>query len=81
MRSAAARLLLAALIALPLGGVAVAQKFPALTGRVVDAADIIPADAERELVDLLELHEQNTTNQVVVATIPSLDGQIGRAHV
>jgi uncharacterized protein len=75
MRSAAARLLLAGRIAFSSVGNAVAQTFPALTGRVVDAADIIPPDAERELADLLELHEQKTTNQVVVATVPSLDGQ------
>jgi uncharacterized protein len=54
---------------------ALAQDFPALTGRVVDQADVIPAEEERALSALLEAHEQKTTNQVVVATVASLEGR------
>ncbi len=50
-----------------------AQKFPELTSRVVDAANIIdiPTEAEidRKLADL----ETRTTKQLVVVTVPSLE--------
>ncbi len=48
--------------------------FPQLTGRVVDAAGILSLDTERELTELLKNHENATTNQVVVVTVPSLQG-------
>ena len=67
---AAALLLLALWI-----GAAFAQSFPALTGRVVDAAHVLSpitmADLERKLADL----EQKSGIQLVVATVPSLGGQ------
>lgn len=51
-----------------------AQTFPALTGRVVDAANIIP-DAEEAALDAkLKTLEDTTDRQLVVATIPSLEG-------
>ncbi len=61
---------LAVLIAPP----AMAQNFPALSGRVVDAADIIPADVEASLDAKLTAFEQRTQRQFVVATVASLDG-------
>ncbi len=61
---------LAALLTAPLA----AQDFPELTGRVVDAADIIPAATEAELTAKLAALEQQTQRQLVVATIPSLEG-------
>ena len=52
-----------------------AANFPALTGRVVDQANILSpvtkADLERKLADL----EQKSRIQLVVATVPSLDGE------
>jgi uncharacterized protein len=52
-----------------------AANFPALSGRVVDAAHILSpvttADLERKLADL----EQKSGIQLVVATVPSLDGE------
>lgn len=51
-----------------------AQDFPALTGRVVDAADIIPATQEEALVHKLEKLEQDTGRQFVVATVTGLQG-------
>jgi uncharacterized protein len=50
-----------------------AQNFPALTGRVVDQAEILPAEEESALSAMLEAHERKTTNQVVVATVASLE--------
>ncbi len=67
---------LAFLLALLFGvGMALAQDFPPLSGRVVDQADILPAEDEQALAAMLEAHERKTTNQVVVATVASLDGQ------
>jgi uncharacterized protein len=52
-----------------------AANFPPLTGRVVDQANILSpvtkADLERKLADL----EQKSRIQLVVATVPSLDGE------
>ena len=48
------------------------SNFPALTGRVVDQARVLSQSTKDELETLLSTHENNTTNQVVVATIESL---------
>jgi uncharacterized protein len=70
-----------------LAGAAVALEFPALTGRVVDQAGIIPADVEARLDAELAALEAKSSDQLVVATVPSLQGtdiadfgyQLGRA--
>ncbi|MEO1221805.1 MAG: TPM domain-containing protein [Pseudomonadota bacterium] len=49
-------------------------EIPELTGRVVDAAEIIPTDVEVELTTLLETLESETERQLVVTTIPDLQG-------
>jgi uncharacterized protein len=54
--------------------IAAAYDFPPLTGRVVDQADLLSEAAETELTAQLAKHEQQTTNQVVVATVNSLEG-------
>ena len=71
-----ARALIALLFAaLMVGAALAAANYPALTGRVVDAANILSpvtdADLERKLADL----EQKSGIQLVVATVPSLDGE------
>ncbi|MGM0767261.1 MAG: TPM domain-containing protein [Pseudomonadota bacterium] len=48
--------------------------FPELTGRVVDNADMLPEKAEARLGGMLEAHEQGTSEQVVVVTLPNLQG-------
>ena len=73
----------AALLAAPLA----AQDFPALSGRVVDEANIIDAATEAELTQKLEALEAQSQRQLVIATIPDLQGydiadygyQLGRA--
>lgn len=71
-----ARHLLPLLLFLTTPSPALAQiDFPALTGRVVDAADILETETERQLARQLEAHEAETTNQVVVVTLSSLQGQ------
>lgn len=48
---------------------------PALTGRVVDNADVLTAEEERSLVARLETLERETSTQIVVVTIPTLGGE------
>jgi len=49
---------------------------PALTGRVVDRAELLSPDIEAALTQRLAAHEDSTTNQVAVLTIPSLNGEV-----
>jgi uncharacterized protein len=60
------------LLLVPFG--ALAQSFPALTGRVVDAASLLAAEQRASLEAKLKAHEDKTSDQVVVATVPSLEG-------
>ena len=53
---------------------AAAPDFPRLTGRVVDNANILGSATESELTRQLAAHEEETSNQVVVVTLPSLQG-------
>jgi uncharacterized protein len=53
---------------------AVAQTFPALSGRVVDAAQVLGPSARAELGIKLHALEAQTSHQLVVATVPSLNG-------
>jgi uncharacterized protein len=69
---------LAALLAslwLLLPSLAAAQSFPELTGRVVDAAHVLPP-AQAQALDqkLAALEQQTGGRQLVVATIPDLQG-------
>ncbi len=64
-----------------------ALKFPPLTGRVVDAANVIPATTRAGLDAKLANLEATTGRQLVVTTVPGLQGddiadygyQLGRA--
>lgn len=51
-----------------------APQFPALTGRVVDGANLLSAATRAELTALFAQHEKQTSNQVVVATLAGLQG-------
>ncbi|WP_277979463.1 TPM domain-containing protein [Sphingomonas phyllosphaerae] len=51
-----------------------AQQFPPLTGRVVDAAKLLDADQVTQLDQLSAAVEQASSRQLVVATVPSLQG-------
>ena len=89
-RGAAARLGFLALVValLAFATAALAQpKFPPLTGRVVDDANLLSPAAEQRLSDELAGLEAKTGRQLVVATLPDLQGyeieeygyQLGRA--
>jgi uncharacterized protein len=66
---------------------AAAPTFPALTGRVVDDAHILSPQTQAELTQELAGLEQKTSRQLIVVTVPSLQGydiadygyQLGRA--
>lgn len=63
------------LLALLIAGAAwAAPVFPALTGRVVDEANILQPETLKTLTESLALLEQRTGAQLVVVTLPSLQG-------
>src|SRR5262245_46676352 len=70
---AARRLVLALVWLLAAALPAAALVFPPLTGRVVDQSGILAA-TRTALEQKLAAHEANTTDQIVVATVPSLQG-------
>ncbi|EJM19656.1 beta-propeller domain-containing protein, methanol dehydrogenase [Pseudomonas sp. GM18] len=49
-------------------------KFPELTGRVVDNAQMIEPAVREQLVQQLNAHEKSTGEQLVVVTLPDLQG-------
>lgn len=75
-RAGAVRGAVVAAVILLLGAAAAfaAPRFPALTGRVVDEANILSPAAEAQLVAELAQLEQQTGRQMVVATISDLGG-------
>ena len=66
---------LVAVAALFVGFMAFAAELPALTGRVVDNAGIIDAATKAALTQKLADFETKGSDQIVVATISSLDGE------
>ena len=66
--------LLTVLCLLSLNSVAAAPTFPKLSGRVVDLAEMLSPGIEHEITKLSEAHERATTDQVVVVTVPNLQG-------
>jgi uncharacterized protein len=70
-------ILLIGLVAIGLVRPVLAQSqpdFPALSGRIVDAAGIMPPDRRSAIEAVIAAHEAKTTDQIVVATLPSLQG-------
>ena len=82
-----AALLTLVVLAFTAPALAAGPTFPALTGRVVDNANILSPQGEAELTTKLENLEKTTGRQLVVATVPDLQGyeiedygyQLGRA--
>ncbi len=48
--------------------------FPELTGRVVDKAQILSENEKNRLSKILENHEKETSNQIVIVTLNNLEG-------
>ncbi len=65
---------LLALFIFALPALAAGPTFPPLTGRVVDEANILSPAVEAELTTKLENLEKTTGRQLVVATVPDLQG-------
>ncbi len=74
VRSALAALSAICWLVLAGAGAFAAPNFPALTGRVVDAASILSAQEKSDLDARLAALEDKSGIQLVVATVPSLDG-------
>ncbi|NTS32577.1 YgcG family protein [Phyllobacterium sp. BT25] len=54
---------------------AFAAELPALTGRIVDGANIIDTATRAAITEKLAVYEAKSSDQVVVVTVPSLDGE------
>lgn len=52
-----------------------AAELPALTGRVVDGANVIESGTREAMTRQLEEFEKKSSDQVVVVTVPDLDGE------
>ncbi|NOS82978.1 MAG: hypothetical protein HOP32_15495, partial [Nitrospira sp.] len=61
--------------ALTLASLVFALDVPPLTGRVVDLAQVLPANVAASLARDLEAHEVKTSNQVALLILPSLEGE------
>jgi uncharacterized protein len=70
---------IAAIVALLVALVSPAGVFaadvPYLTGRVVDNAQILSPDARTRLTAVLRAHEEATSNQIVVLTVPTIQSE------
>ena len=62
-------------ICLASSGIAAAPDIPYLTGRVNDNAYIFSEETRRSLSEKLKDHETKTTDQVVILTVTSLEGE------
>ena len=56
-------------------GVQAQLHFPPLSGRVVDQAGLLDASSEAQLTQRLAAHEQASGEQLVVVTLPDLQGR------
>jgi uncharacterized protein len=63
-----------ALVAFGAAPARAALTFPALTGRVVDDAHVLPADVQASLTAKLADLQTKTSRQLIVVTLPSLQG-------
>lgn len=54
---------------------AFAADIPYLTGRVTDNAQILSEETRQSITERLKAHEEKTTNQIAVLTVPTLGGE------
>lgn len=52
----------------------ITDSFPKLSGQVVDNANLLSQTQKETLVSIIKSHEEETSNQIVVLTLNSLDG-------
>jgi uncharacterized protein len=75
MRGLLARLIAVLSLLVGLAPGAAAIEVPYLTGRVNDYAGVIPAETRERIERRLEAYEKETTVQIAVLTVGSLDGE------
>ena len=78
LESASAKRIAAVLITalcLAAGSPALGLDVPRLKGRVNDYAGLLSSDQAARIEQALQKHEMQTTNQIVLLTIPSLEGE------
>ncbi len=75
VRFAAVLAVAAACLGFLLAPPAGAADVPYLTGRVVDEANILSPSVEQAIAQASERHEKATGDQIVVLTLPSLEGE------
>ena len=75
MTRIARRTVVSLLLTLAAVTAAAAQDIPYLTGRVVDDAGVLSEDARAKLDATLKAHEDATTNQIVVLTVPTIGSE------
>jgi uncharacterized protein len=68
------RWLLALALLWPLAAQAAEPSYPPLSGRIVDGARLLDPAAAARIEAKLKAHEEKTSDQLVVATLPSLQG-------
>src|SRR5512136_1845270 len=71
------KLLLPVVLLAAFAATAIAQEadIPYLTGRVTDDAQILSEETIKLLSESLKAHEERTTNQIAILTIPTLSGE------
>jgi uncharacterized protein len=71
------RLLLSVVLLAAFAAAAIAQEadIPYLTGRVTDNAQIISEETRKSLSENFKAHEERTTNQIAILTVPTLNGE------
>jgi uncharacterized protein len=52
----------------------ITQSFPQLTGHIVDTANLLKQDQKEVITAILKAQEEETSNQIVVVTLNSLEG-------
>ena len=52
----------------------ITDSFPQLSGRVVDTANLLSQSQKETLSSILKIQEEQTSNQIVIVTLNSLDG-------
>jgi uncharacterized protein len=57
------------------GSLLSAADIPYLTGRVTDNAEILSETTRQSLTKSLEEHENRTSNQIAILTVPTIDGE------
>lgn len=68
------RILVSVVAFLAMAFPATAQTFPKFTGFVVDSANVLPPQVEAELTAKLDALQKDSKRQVIVATVPDLQG-------